>query len=146
MPRQNDALRQRLADQDQPLRRKALQADRTARGNLVLPFRGQLDDGDFLVAPRKLPRHAVVQAAKEFLLFQRIQPDQDHHAITEEYSDAVFIDAKRQRRRCQHVAALEARRIEAIADKKRPRRRSGPAERRFGGLVHELRIPAEIAI
>jgi len=106
-----------------------LQADRAAGWNLVLLFRGQLDDGDFLVTPRELARHALVEAAKEFLLFQRIQPDQDHHAIAEQDSDAVFIDAKRERHRCQHVAALEARRIEAIADKERPGRRSGPAER-----------------
>jgi hypothetical protein len=87
-----------------------------------------------------------LQSAKEFLFFQGVEADENDDAVTKQDRDAVFIDAKRQRGRCQHVAALEARRIEAIADKKRPGRRSDPTERRFGDLVHELRIPAEIAI
>ena len=88
----------------------------------------------------------MVQAAKEFLLFQRIQPDQNHHAIAEEDRDAIRIDAKRERCRGKDIAALEARRIEALADKKGAGRGAGPDQRRFGGLVHELCIPAEIAI
>ncbi len=44
MPRQHDALGQRLADQDQPLRRQALQIDRTAGRNLIVLLGGELDD------------------------------------------------------------------------------------------------------
>ena len=46
------------------------------------------------------PYQAVIQSAKEFLLFQRIEPDENDHTITKQDSDTVFIDAKRQRRRC----------------------------------------------
>ena len=88
----------------------------------------------------------MVEAAKEFLLFQRIQPDQDHHAIAEQYSDAIRIDAKRERCRGKDIATLEARRIEALADEEGSGCGAGPDQRRFGGLVHELYIPAEIAI
>ena len=94
----------------------------------------------------RLPRHAMVQAAKELLLFQCIQPDQNHHAVAEEYRDAIRIDAKRERCRGKDIATLEARRIEALADKKGAGRGANSAGRRFGGLVHELCIPAEIAI
>ena len=86
-----------------------MQADRAAGRNLVLLFRGQFDDCDFLVTPRKLARHALVQAAKELLLFQRVQPDQNHHAIAEQYSETIRIDAKRKRCCGQDIAALEAR-------------------------------------
>ena len=54
-----------------------------------------------------LPGHAMIEAAKEFILFQRIQPDQDHHAIAEENGDAIFVDAKRQRHGGKNIAALE---------------------------------------
>ena len=88
----------------------------------------------------------MVQAAKELLLFQRIQPDQHHHAIAEEYRDAICIDAKRERCRGKDIATLEARRIQALTDKKGAGRGAVSVRRRFGGLVHELCIPTEIAI
>ena len=50
VPRQHDAFRQRFADQDQPLRRQALQVDRAAGRNLVVLFGRELDGGGFLLA------------------------------------------------------------------------------------------------
>src|SRR5262245_32495796 len=78
----------------------------------------------------------MFQAAQELLLFQRIQPDQDHHAIAEQYSDTIRIDAKRKRCRGKDIAALEARHIEALADEEGARRDTGPDQRRRGSLAH----------
>jgi hypothetical protein len=58
VPGEDNALGQHLGDQDQPLRREALQADRAARRNLLIFITGQFDDGNFLVAPRKRPYQA----------------------------------------------------------------------------------------
>src|SRR5207302_11389305 len=57
VPRKDDALRERLAHQNQPLRRKALQANRSAGWNLVLLVRTEFNDGRFLVAPCECSRH-----------------------------------------------------------------------------------------
>ena len=75
---------------------------------------------------RRIARHALLQAAEELILFQRIQPDQDHDAVTEQHGDAIVVDPKRQRRRCQDIAAFEARRIQAIGDKEGAGRGAGP--------------------
>jgi hypothetical protein len=78
-----------------------------------------------------------LQAAKEFLLFQGIQADQNDDTIAEKNRDAVFVHAKRKGRRCQDIAALKARSIQAIADKEGTGRHTGSSQRRFGSLVHE---------
>ena len=75
----------RLADQDQPLRRQALQIDRAARRDLFVLFRGELDDARS--PPRGARRRPIMrdcQAAQELVFLQRIQPDQDHDAIAEQ--------------------------------------------------------------
>ena len=146
VPGKDDALGQHFRDQDQPLRREALQADRTARRDRLVLLSGQFDDGNFLIAPLERPGHARLQAAQEVVLTDGVEADENDDAVAKQHSHAFFIDAKRQWRRCQHIAALEARRIEPIADGKRPDGRPGAAKRRFGGLVHQLRIPAELAI
>jgi hypothetical protein len=58
VPGEDNALGQHLGDQDQPLRREALQAYRAAWRNLLILLTGQFDDSNFLVAPRERPYHA----------------------------------------------------------------------------------------
>ncbi|KMR95911.1 hypothetical protein FE64_15190, partial [Staphylococcus aureus] len=80
--------------------------------NLIFLLGGNLDNRDLLLAAREQAGHARLQAAQEFILLQRIEADQDDDAVAEQDRHTIFIDAKRQRRRGQHVAALEAGRVD----------------------------------
>src|SRR5687767_15795717 len=68
VPRQDDALRKRFANQNKALRREALQANRSAGRNLVLLVRAEFNDGRFLIAPCEYSCHARLQATKKFFL------------------------------------------------------------------------------
>ena len=87
-------------------------------------------------------RHARLQAAQELILFQCIQPDQHSDAVTEQNGHAILIDPKGQRRRCQDIAALEARRIQSIGDEEGAGRSTGSAQRRPGSLADGFFEPA----
>src|SRR5439155_18145026 len=67
---------------------------------------------------------------------RRVQPDQNHHAVTEQHGHAVVADTERPRRGGQHIAAFEACRVDALRDKEGAGGDPCSAERRFGGLVH----------
>src|SRR3712207_5063073 len=64
------ALGQGIRNDDQPLGRELLDEDRTARRNLVVPFRGDLDDRRFLLVPGELALNPLTQAADDLVLFQ----------------------------------------------------------------------------
>ena len=137
VPRQNDALRQRLADQDQPLRREALQARSGRRAESGPPSRGQFDDCDFLVAPHEL-RLSCGGPGRE-----GTPPPPAHSARSGPPRHSGTVSAtpfsltrKRKRRRGKDIAALEARRVRGARDKKARAVVRVPTERRFRSLAH----------
>jgi hypothetical protein len=78
-----------------------------------------------------------LQAAKEFILLDCIQADQNHDTVAKQNCYAAVIDTEGKWRRRKDVAALEARRIEAITYQEGTGRYTGSSQRRFGNLVHE---------
>ncbi len=82
---------------------------------------------------------ARLQAAQELILLQRIEADQDDDAVAEQDRHTIFIDAERQRRRGQHVAALEAGRVDAVRDEEGAGGGPGPPSGELGAWVMKFR-------
>jgi hypothetical protein len=99
--------------------RERLEIDRTARGNLLVPLGGQLDDRGFLFASLELAADAGGEAPHDLVLLDRAQVDEHDDAVAEQGGDAVGAGAEREGRGRQGIAALEPGDIEAVTDQER---------------------------
>jgi hypothetical protein len=76
----------------------------------------------------------AVQPADDFLLFERLHADRDHHAIAKQRDNPMLAGVKRQRNGRQHVVTLKAGGLDPVAEQERPDGDAAFAHR--GGIAH----------
>ena len=105
----------------QPLGGERLQEDRAAGRDLVVAVGGKLDDGGLLLLARELADGARPERAQDLVLLQRRQADERHDAVAEHGREPGVARAgpEGEGSRGQHVAALQARGVDAVADQQR---------------------------
>src|SRR5215510_13581185 len=109
-----------------------MHADRAARRDLLVALGIDLDHGGLVLGAGETADDPRAEAAHDVVLLERRQSDQHDHAVTEQHAIARRSDAERQRRRGDHVAALEAGGVDPFGHQQRP----GGKPQGGGGLVH----------
>src|SRR5262247_3832022 len=109
-----------------------MHADRAARRDLLVALGIDLDHGGLVLGAGETADDPRAEAAHDVILLERRQSDQHDHAVTEQHAIARRSDAERQRRRGDHVAALEAGGVDPFGHQQRP----GGKPQGGGGLLH----------
>jgi hypothetical protein len=114
--REHHALRQRIGDDDQVLRGERLEDDRAAGKDLVVLAGIDLDRRNFLLRRIERTDHPRAQLAQHLVFLRRHEADERGDAVAKQRHVTVGAAAVGQRRRSDHLQAVDVRRVDAVAE------------------------------
>ena len=130
---ERDGLGERVGDHQDARRRQVAHGDGAAGRDAILVVGGDLECGGFVIHAGARTGQAQLHRVDHLVLFERRQADHHRHAETVEHHEAHGAGAEGERVGRQGVGALEARRVDPVAEQQRARREA--TDRVAGGLV-----------
>jgi hypothetical protein len=112
---ERDIFGERVGDDDETRRRELTHHDRAARRDLLVALGVDLDRGGFLLHTLETAGDPRAKTPQHFILLERREPDQHDHAVAEQHAISGGPNLERERRRRDHVAALEAGGVDPFA-------------------------------